>query len=140
MDSNQDAIKAANAAARTAKQDVDYYKGLAGMYQLVYDSQIEVSDAIMTMKGIWVEMRSDIMKHEQSKGESEHTIRAKKRLDTLMAQFERVAKVQSDSYTLKQTVTKQEKKLHLQWTEINDLKRRLQLHTDNLNNIPPKNE
>lgn len=132
LDSNVQVIKEAHKLTREARKDRDYYKGLAGMYQLTYDDDMQVHQCIMLLQGIYVELQSDLLQFKQKNGHSDRVSKSQRRLDLLHDQLDTLSKIQTSNVILKNTVRTLEAKNHLQWCEINDLKSQLQLHTENL--------
>jgi len=132
VETQSGAIKEAHKLTREARKDRDHYKGLSGMYQLTYDDDTAVHAAIIILQGIYVELQSDLLQFKQKNGNSDRVEKSQKRLCLLDSQLDILAKIQTSNISLKQSLRDAETKIHLQFTEINDLKRRLQLHTENL--------
>lgn len=131
-DSTQSALKEAHKATRQARKELDYYKGLAGMYQLTYDDDTVIHSVIMILQGIYVELQSDLLQFKVKNGNNERVQKSQSRLSLLADQLSKLSKIQTDNVNLKATIRDLQSKNHLQFCEINDLNKRLQLHTENL--------
>lgn len=132
IETQAQAVKDANKSTRDARKERDYYKGLAGMYQLTYDDDTAVSDAVITLQGIYVELQSDLLQFKVKNGNSERVEKSQKRLSLMLDSIDILSKIQTSNIALKSHLRNLERRNHLQFTEISDLKRQLLLHTENL--------
>lgn len=132
MDTNKYTLKQANSAAREARKERDYYKGLSGMYQLTYDDDTAVHSALIILQGIYVELQSDLLQYKQKNGNSDRVEKSQTRINLLREQIDFLSKLQTSNISLKAHLKRLEQKNYMQYCQINDLQQQLILHTENL--------
>lgn len=124
---NSHVIKEAQKATRDARKERDYYKGLAGMYQLTYEDDTAILEAEMILQGIFVELQSDLLKYKIKNGSDERVASSQKRLTLMANQLRIITHIQSNNYILKTKLREMEVKDHLQFEQIKELQHKLAL-------------
>jgi capsule polysaccharide export protein KpsE/RkpR len=132
LESEKQIIKDAHKITREARKERDYYKGLAGMYQLTYDDDTAIHQAIIILQGIWVELQGDLLQFKIKNGLSDRVNKSQARLNLMGNQFKILSAIQTSNIALKANLRDAEAKIYLQHCQIKDLKNQLQLHTENL--------
>lgn len=118
-------IKDAHKATKEARKERDHYKGLAGMYQLTYDSDTQLMECEMILQGIYVELQSDLLQFQIKNGNNNRVKKSQARLDMMRNQIIIMSAIQTTNFILKAKLREMEKRDHLQWEEICELKNRL---------------
>lgn len=125
-------IKDAHKQTREARAQTQYYKGLAGSYQLLYDKDTEAWKAITTIEGITYELLQELTEFAEKHGYTDRVKRSLSRLLLFDEQISTLSKIQLDSYNLRNTLRNERVEAHNLRQEIAHLKTVLQLHTENL--------
>lgn len=125
IEQNSQVVKDAHKQTREARKEREYYKGLAGMYQLTYDDDTIVSKSLILLMGVYVELKSDLLQFEIKNGRTDRVKKAQSRLNILQEQIDILNKIQTNNIALKATIKRLEETNHLQWVENCELKNRL---------------
>ena len=78
-----------------------HYRNLCEIYQIEYNNQIEVAEALMVLHGISVEMMSECLNYAiKNKGHNQQSKKSKNRVEIMMSKLKLLSSIQSDNYAL----------------------------------------
>lgn len=77
-----------------------HYKDLSEIWHHHYDDQTQISQSLMILQGILVEMHSDMIQFEIKNG-SDKTEKPKARLELITHHINNISRIQADNYSLK---------------------------------------
>jgi hypothetical protein len=132
MDNYLDQFRYANKELKETRRELSYQQVFAQAAFELYDEQTQVSHSIMVLKGIHVDLLSELLRYERDK----QAPAARERVELLAKHIDIIAKVQTDNYALNWNAGKMRQEIWEQKQEIADLKHRLYLTTLNGNELP----
>lgn len=109
------------------RKELQYQQLYAQAAFELYDEQTKVSHSLMILKGIHVDLLSELLKYERNNKAPS----ARERVELLAKHLDIISKVQTDNYALKWNAQQMRSEIWALKSENDDLKKRLQLHTDN---------
>ena len=118
------------------RRELEYQKIFAQAAQELYDDQTQVSHSLMILKGIHVDLLSELLKFERA---GKQAPAARERVELLAKHLDITAKVQTDNYHLKYNQSTMRSEIWALKKEVKDLKHRLYLTTVNDNEMPEEN-
>lgn len=131
MDNYIDQFRYANKELKETKRELAYQQIFAQAAFELYDEQTQVSHSLMVLKGIHVDLLSELLKFERK----QPAPAARERVEILGKHLDLLSKLQTDNYALNWNNGKMRQEIWKLKQENADLKHRLHLSTCNENEM-----